>query len=287
MIFLYHHFIKKRIMNKLHIYQVDAFAESVFSGNPAAIVPLREWLSDELMQKVAMENNLSETAFFVPLTPEKMKSTGADYHIRWFTPETEIDLCGHATIATAFVIDSILHLDTKFKKISFITEKAGLLHVGVEKGWYTLDLPSRMPEPCITPDGLFDALGIESAITVMRSRDYFVVLKDEQEVAGLKPDFTALAKLDALGVIVTAKGETYDAVSRCFYPKAGIPEDPVTGSAHSNIIPYWSERLGKDELVCRQVSARGGTLVCNNKGDRVWMSGRCCLFLEGVIHLPG
>jgi PhzF family phenazine biosynthesis protein len=214
-----------------------------------------------------------------------MKSTGADYHIRWFTPQTEVDLCGHATIATAYVIDRILHLDTTFKKISFITEKAGLLHVGVENGWYTLDLPARDPEPCSTPQGLLEALGVESAIRVLRSRDYFVVLKDEEAVKNLRPDFSALSAMDGLGVIVTAKGENFDAVSRCFFPKAGINEDPVTGSAHCNIIPYWSRILGKDELVCRQASARGGTLVCVNKGDRVLMSGKCSLFLEGSIHI--
>jgi PhzF family phenazine biosynthesis protein len=273
-------------MNKLHIYQADAFADTAFKGNPAAVIPLRQWLSDELMQQIAMENNLSETAFFVPLSPEQMKQTGADYHIRWFTPQAEVDLCGHATIATAFIIDKVLHLDTTFKKISFITERAGLLHVGIEEGWYTLDLPSRMPEPSATPNGLFEALGISNAVRVMRSRDVFVVLPDEESVVSLSPDFTALARIEGLGVIVTAPGDTVDAVSRCFFPKAGVNEDPVTGSAHCNIIPYWSERLGKNELVCRQVSARGGTLVCANKGDRVLMSGKCYLFMEGTIHLP-
>lgn len=273
-------------MNKMHIYQVDAFADEVFKGNPAAIVPLREWLPDDMMQKVAMENNLSETAFFVPLTPEQMKQTGADYHIRWFTPQTEVDLCGHATVATAFVIDQILHLDTTFKRISFITEKAGLLHVGIDDGWYTLDLPARMPEPCATPPGLLQALGIEQAERVMRSRDYFVVLKSEAEVLSVKPDFVALARMDGLGVIISASGDAYDTVSRCFYPKTGIDEDPVTGSAHSTIIPYWSERLGKNELVCRQASARGGTLVCLHKIDRVLMSGKCQLFMEGTFFLP-
>jgi len=273
-------------MNKMHIYQVDAFADEVFKGNPAAIIPLREWLPDDMMQKIAMENNLSETAFFVPLTPEQMKQTGADYHIRWFTPQTEVDLCGHATVATAFVIDQILHLDTTFKRISFITEKAGLLHVGIDDGWYTLDLPARMPEPCATPPGLLQALGIEQAERVMRSRDYFVVLKSEAEVLSVKPDFVALARMDGLGVIISAPGDAYDAVSRCFYPKTGIDEDPVTGSAHSTIIPYWSERLGKNELVCRQASARGGTLVCLHKSDRVLMSGKCQLFMEGTFFLP-
>lgn len=274
-------------MNKLHIYQVDAFAEGPFKGNPAAVIPLREWLPDELMQQIAMENNLSETVFFVPLSPEQMKATGADYHIRWFTPKSEVDLCGHATLASAMVIDQVLHLDTKFHKISFITEKAGLLKVGVENGWYTLDFPARMPEPCETPAGLLEALGVKDAVRVMRSRDFFVVLKSESDVAALKPDFAALAKMDVFGIIATAPGDTVDAVSRCFFPGAGVDEDPVTGSAHCNIIPYWSQKLGKDELVCRQISERGGTLVCLNKGDRVLMSGKCVLFLEGVIYPSG
>lgn len=274
-------------MNKLNIYQVDAFAEEPFKGNPAAVIPLREWLPDELMQQIAMENNLSETVFFVPLSPEKMKVTGADYHIRWFTPKSEVDLCGHATLASAMVIDQVLHLDTKFHKISFITEKAGLLKVGVENGWYTLDFPARMPEPCETPPGLLEALGVKEVVRVMKSRDYFVVLKDESAVAAIKPDFTALAKIDCFGVIVTAPGDTADAVSRCFFPGAGVEEDPVTGSAHCNIISYWSKALEKDDLVCRQISERGGTLICQNKGDRVLMSGKCVLFMEGVIYPAG
>lgn len=273
-------------MNKLPIYHIDAFTDKIFKGNPAAIIPLWQWLPDSLMQQIAMENNLSETAFFVPLPPEKMKATGADYHIRWFTPQTEVDLCGHATIAAAMVIDQILHLETRFKKISFITEKAGLLNVEVDDGWYTLDLPARMPEPCTIPEGLLSALGIEKIVRILRSRDYFVVLSDETTVRSVTPDFNGLSKLDGLGVIITAPGDVADAVSRCFFPKAGVNEDPVTGSAHCNIIPYWSQILGKDELVCRQVSARGGELVCQNKADRVLMSGKCILFMEGAIHLP-
>jgi PhzF family phenazine biosynthesis protein len=237
------------------------------------------------MQQIAMENNLSETVFFVPLSPEQMKVTGADYHIRWFTPKSEVDLCGHATLAAVMVIDQVLNLDTTFRKISFITEKAGLLHVGVDNGWYTLDFPSRVPEPCETPAGLLEALGVkEEAVRVLRSRDYFVAVKNEATVASLKPDFSALAKINCFGVIVTAPGETVDAVSRCFYPGAGVEEDPVTGSAHCNIIPYWSQVLGKDNLVCRQISERGGTLICQYKGDRVLMSGKCVLFMEGVIY---
>lgn len=274
-------------MSKLRIIQVDAFADKIFTGNPAAVIPLYEWLPDNLLQQIAMENNLSETVFFVPLSPEQMKQTGADYHIRWFTPKSEVDLCGHATLATAMVIDQVLHLDTTFHKISFITEKAGLLNVGVNKELYTLDFPARMPEACSTPDGLLAALGIDNAVAVLRSRDYFVVLENEAAVRAVKPDFSALAKIEGFGVIVTAPGDNCDAVSRCFFPKAGVDEDPVTGSAHCNIIPYWSERLGKDQLVCRQLSERGGTLLCENKGPRVLMSGKCVLFLDGVIYPKG
>jgi PhzF family phenazine biosynthesis protein len=273
-------------MQKLPVYQVDAFSDKPFEGNPAAVMPLREWLSDEVLQQIAMENNLSETAFFVPLLPNEMKTTGAEYHIRWFTPDMEVDLCGHATLASAMVINQILHLETKFNKITFITEKAGLLQVNIDEDWYTLDLPSRMPEPIATPNGLLAALGIEKAVRVLKSRDLLVVLENEEQVNKLAPDFAALSKIDCFGIIVTAHGENFDVVSRCFYPKAGINEDPVTGSAHCSIIPYWAEKLGKSELVCKQASSRGGTLVCMDRGPRVWMSGKCYLFMEGTVMLP-
>jgi PhzF family phenazine biosynthesis protein len=273
-------------MHSFPIYQVDAFAEHPFSGNPAAVVPLKDWLPDALMQQIAMENNLSETAFFVPLAPKEMEKTGADYHIRWFTPNMEIDLCGHATLATAYVIHTLMGLEDPGEKVVFITEKAGLLKVILHDEWYTLELPSRPPEPTPTPDGLLEALGIYYPVRVMKSRDYFIVLPDQQKVQDITPDFTALKKIQSVGIIVTAPGDTADVVSRCFYPGAGVEEDPVTGSAHCNIIPYWSERLSKTELVCKQLSARGGTLVCVNKGPWVWMSGKCYLFLKGTFYLP-
>lgn len=271
---------------RLEIYQVDAFADALFAGNPAAVVPLKEWLPYALMQQIAMENNLSETAFFVPLSPDQMQKTGAAYHIRWFTPTTEIDLCGHATLAAAHVINHVLELDIATQNIHFITEKAGLLKVMVTDDWYTLEFPARAPEPCSEPAGLLGALGISSAQQILRSRDYFVVLGSEAEVRALQPNFDALRKIDGVGVIVTAPGDAADAVSRCFFPKAGVDEDPVTGSAHCTIIPYWAERLGKDELVCKQLSARGGTLVCVHKGYKVWMSGKCITYMEGSLHLP-
>ena len=260
---------------KYTIYQVDAFAEKVFQGNPAAVVPLEDWLEDKLMQEIAMENNLSETAFFV--------KTDAGYHIRWFTPEFEIDLCGHATLASAYIIKNFV--EPHLAEINFTTQKAGALRAMAKDGIYTLDFPSRMPQPCQTPGQLLKSLGITTAVEVLKSRDYFVVLPNEDAVKNADPDFTLIKELDSVGVIVTAKGQSADIVSRCFYPGAGIAEDPVTGSAHCNIIPYWSEKLGKSKLFCKQLSQRGGDLHCELQGDRVLMSGKCVLYLEGEINV--
>jgi PhzF family phenazine biosynthesis protein len=258
----------------LSLYHVDAFAEKVFKGNPAAVVPLHEWLEDDVMQKIAMENNLSETAFFV--------KTDDGYHLRWFTPANEIDLCGHATLGAAYIIKNFV--EPPVQEISFSTEKAGLLKVTIHEGMYTLDFPARMPQACEPPKELLESLGNPTAIEVLRSRDYFVVLPDEQAVLNIEPDFNLLSTIETVGVIVTAKGHEADAVSRCFYPALGIPEDPVTGSAHCNIVPYWSEKLGKTELFCKQLSARGGDLVCEFAGDRVLMSGKCVLYMRGEIE---
>jgi len=260
---------------KYTIYQVDAFAEKVFQGNPAAVMPLEDWLEDTLMQKIAMENNLSETAFFV--------KTDAGYHIRWFTPEFEIDLCGHATLASAYIIKNFV--EPHLAEINFTTQKAGALRAMAKDGIYTLDFPSRMPQPCQIPGQLLKSLGITTAVEVLKSRDYFVVLPNEDAVKNADPDFTLIKELDSVGVIVTAKGQSADVVSRCFYPGAGIPEDPVTGSAHCNIVPYWSDKLGKTKLFCKQLSQRGGDLHCELEGDRVLMSGKCVLYLEGEINV--
>jgi len=260
---------------KLTIYQVDAFAEKIFRGNPAAVVPLEDWLEDKLMQKIAMENNLSETAFFV--------KTDAGYHIRWFTPEFEIDLCGHATLASAYIIKNFV--EPHLAEINFTTQKVGVLKATTKDGAYTLDFPSRMPQSCETPAQLFKSLGISTAVEVLKSRDYFVVLPNEEAIKNAEPDFTLIKELDSVGVIVTAKGQTADVVSRCFYPGAGIPEDPVTGSAHCNIVPYWADKLGKTKLFCKQLSQRGGDLHCELEGDRVLMSGKCTLYLEGEINI--
>jgi PhzF family phenazine biosynthesis protein len=260
---------------KLNIYQVDAFAENVFEGNPAAVVPLNDWLSEELMQKIALENNLSETAFIVKDEEE--------YQIRWFTPEYEIDLCGHATLASAYIIKNFL--EPHIAEINFTTQKAGPLRATAQEGMYTLDFPSRMPHQTSVPDQLLKSLGVSTAVEILRSRDYFIVLPNEEAVKNVEPDYTIMKELDTIGVIVTAKGQTADVVSRCFYPGAGIPEDPVTGSAHCNIVPYWSDKLNKTKLFCRQLSPRCGNLWCELNGDRVLMSGKCILYMQGEIDI--
>ncbi|HVF96493.1 MAG TPA: PhzF family phenazine biosynthesis protein [Flavisolibacter sp.] len=260
---------------KLTIYQVDAFADEVFKGNPAAVIPLEDWIDDGLMQKIAMENNLAETVFFV--------KTGAGYHIRWFTPEYEIDLCGHATLASAYIIKNFL--EPQLTERNFSTQKVGAVKASAKDGVYTLDFPSRMPQACDVPGGLLRSLGISTAVEVLRSRDYFVVLPNEEAVRNVEPDYGIMKELDTIGVIVTANGHKADVVSRCFYPGAGVPEDPVTGSAHCNIVPYWSAKLGKTKLFCQQLSLRHGNLQCELVGDRVLMSGKCVLYMTGEINL--
>ncbi|MEI6948711.1 PhzF family phenazine biosynthesis protein [Paraflavisolibacter sp. H34] len=257
----------------MKIYQVDAFTDKVFRGNPAAVVPLQSWLEEELMQKIALENNLSETAFIV--------KTDEGYHIRWFTPEKEIDLCGHATLASAYVIKNFL--EPHLQEVLFTTQVAGELKTYIKDGLYTLDFPARMPEPCNTPANLLQSLGVDTVVEVLRSRDFLVVLPDEEAVLQLEPDFSLMKTLEGFGLIVTAKGRSADVVSRCFYPNAGIDEDPVTGSAHCSIIPYWSRKLGTEKLFAKQLSRRGGDLWCELAGDRVLLSGNCVLYLQGDI----
>ena len=259
---------------KLDIYQVDAFTKEVFKGNPAAICPLDEWLDAELMQKIALENNLSETAFFVKKNDV--------YEIRWFTPSFEIDLCGHATLASAFVIFDILK--TQESLIKFHSHKSGELTVEKSGDVLTLDFPSRPVEQCDAPVGLIEAIG-KKPKDVLKARDYFLVYENEQDVLDITPNFSKLLEIDAHGFIVTAKGETSDFVSRFFAPEVGVFEDPVTGSSHCNLIPYWSEKLGKNELFARQLSARGGELFCELKGDRVKIGGNAVLYLKGEITI--
>jgi PhzF family phenazine biosynthesis protein len=258
---------------KLTIYQVDAFTREVFKGNPAAICPLDEWLDAALMQKIALENNLSETAFFA--------QKGDVYELRWFTPTFEIDLCGHATLASAWVIFEILGSSEKVLKFQ---TKSGLLTVERAGDLLALDFPARPAAACDVPEGLIAAIGKEPQ-GVLKSRDYLMVYKTEAEVRAIEPDFATLLKIPTHAVIVTAPGDSSDFVSRFFAPEVGVFEDPVTGSAHCTLIPYWAEKLGKTELFARQVSARGGELFCELKGDRVKIGGHAMLYLKGDIYV--
>lgn len=260
---------------KIPLYQVDAFTDRVFGGNPAAVCPLERWLPDEVLQAVAAENNLSETAYFV--------RDGEAYELRWFTPQVEVDLCGHATLATAHVLFE--RLGYAKPSIVFTTRKAGHLSVRRSGDLLTLDFPARPPqrrEPLI---GLTEALGATPTET-WQARDVMALFADAEQVRALKPDFGALAKLDAWAVIVTAPGDAgVDFVSRFFAPAKGVPEDPVTGSAHCTLTPYWAGRLGKTSLYARQVSKRGGTLWCTDNGERVEIAGRAATYLEGTIQI--
>lgn len=259
---------------RIPIYQIDAFTGERFRGNPAAVCPLEEWLPDELMQHIAAENNLAETAFFV--------RQGDRYQLRWFTPLTEVDLCGHATLASAYVIARILK--PRMRRIAF-SSKSGPLAVDVDGDLIRLDFPVDSPRPVAPPPGLEQALGI-TAREVLTSRiKYLLVLASQTEVLGLSPDMAALARLEHSGVIVTAPGADCDFVSRFFAPRLGVPEDPVTGSAHCVLVPYWAARLGKNTLHARQLSPRGGELFCEAHGARVWMAGRAVKYLEGFIDL--
>jgi len=257
----------------LPIYQVDAFAEKLFGGNPAAICPLTEWLPDATMQAIAAENNLAETAFFV--------REGADYALRWFTPAVEVDLCGHATLASAHVVFSFL--EPGRERVNFRTLKAGTLTVARRGDMLMMDFPARPATAVDPPPGLLAALG-GSPREVLKARDHMVVYGSAAEVAALKPDFAALGRLDCWAAIATAPGEDgTDFVSRFFAPRQGIDEDPATGSSHCTLVPYWAARLGKRELQARQLSRRVGTLTCALNGDRVAIGGRAVLYLEGKI----
>ncbi len=262
-------------MSALHIplYQVDAFAGRVFTGNPAAVCPLEKWLPDEQMQSIAAENNLAATAFFV--------TNGDGFHLRWFTPKVEVDLCGHATLASAFVILS--DFTPSAQSVRFQT-RSGVLTVTRDDDLLSLDFPARPPEKCDVYHGLVAALGGDPQ-TVMAARDYLVVYATEDEVRGLTPDMAALAKADRFAVIATAPGRQADFVSRFFAPAQGVQEDPATGSAHCTLTPYWSQRLNKEHLHAYQVSARGGEFWCEDLAERVRISGKAVLFLKGTICL--
>ncbi|PHN05084.1 PhzF family phenazine biosynthesis protein [Flavilitoribacter nigricans] len=256
------------------LYQVDAFTNELFGGNPAAIVPLESWLSDDVLQAIALENNLSETAFFVP--------EGSGFQLRWFTPGMEVDLCGHATLATAHVLFE--HLDYAGQQITFQSRSGALYVTRAEQG-YRMDFPADLAEVVNPPEALVKALG-ELPLEVLKGKeDYMAVFPDEATIRDLQPDFRKMMELGGRGVIATAPGNYVDFVSRCFFPNAGIDEDPVTGSAHTVMTPYWAEKLGKNTLEARQISARGGELLCTLEGDRVFLEGEAVSFLEGTFKI--
>jgi PhzF family phenazine biosynthesis protein len=260
---------------KIPIYQVDAFTSEVFSGNPAAVCILDSWIDDNLLQSIAAENNLSETAFLV------RDDDGFD--IRWFTPRTEVTLCGHATLASAFVLFTCR--DWSEEKIRFHTRKSGQLVVSKHNGLIEMDFPSRPTHNIVPPRGLDEALGVTPIAVLGSVEDLMFVLDSEKAVRELQPDFSALERLECRGIIVTSGGSRSDFVSRFFAPGVGIPEDPVTGSAHCVLVPYWSSELHKKNLHAFQISKRGGELFCVNTGDRVKISGKAVLYLEGVIDV--
>lgn len=260
---------------KQKIYQVDAFAEELFSGNPAAVCPLEDWPEDELLQKIAMENNLAETAYFV--------KAGAHFELRWFTPTTEVDLCGHATLASAYVL--FHQLGYNEQTIRFQSRRSGPLTVSKEDDLLTLDFPADSITEVSITDALTRGLNLQPQKIFKGKSDYMFVYEREEDIKQLIPDFPTIQTIDARGIIVTARGNTVDFVSRFFAPQCGVNEDPVTGSAHTTLTPFWSRILNKKVLTAKQLSARGGFLQCEDHGERVSISGRCKLYLEGEIFI--
>jgi PhzF family phenazine biosynthesis protein len=262
---------------KLRMFQVDAFTAERFRGNPAAVIPLQAWLSDELMQAIAAENNLSETAFFV------READGA-FHIRWFSPLTEIDFCGHATLASAFVL-----LEAGLAQAPLVFRASAVGDLTVQRradGLLEMSFPNRAPEPVAEPPAaLLQGLGCEPEAVLRSQQAWFAVYRDEQQIRALSPDLDALRGLAPLDVVVTAPGREQDFVSRYFWPANGGDEDPVTGSIHAGLAPYWAGQLGRNELVALQASARTGILHCRVEADRVMVAGQAVLFLDGTIEL--
>ncbi len=259
---------------KLKIFQVDAFASELFEGNPAAVVPLEKWLPDKIMQKIALENNLSETAFFIP------KNNG--YQIRWFTPLAEVDLCGHATLASAHVL--FHHLNYQHKEIHF-DSRSGLLKVIRNKEILFLDFPTSTLTEVEIPQKLKESFHFQPVKCFKGREDYMLVYNGEAEILALKPDFQKIGSTTARGIIVTSPSEKYDFVSRFFAPAVGVYEDPVTGSAHTMLIPFWASVLGKDVMTAKQVSRRGGIIHCKNTGERVEIGGQAVTYMVGEIYL--
>lgn len=263
-------------MTRLPFFWIDAFTSHAFGGNPAAIVPLSAWLPDETLQQLAAQHGLSETAYYVP-------SANGRFHLRWFTPSREVDLCGHATLAAATVI---FDRETDRDRVLFDSQSGALTVTKDGSGRSALNFPSRPPTALADDDrtrALLSALGIEQADWVGKSRDYFVVLPDQAALSALTPDFDRLLEFDSTAVTVSAPGDEPDFVSRHFAPGYGIDEDPVTGSAHCSLTPYWADRLGKPSLRARQISARGGELWCDLEGDRVTIAGHAVIYLRGEL----
>ncbi|WP_097460712.1 PhzF family phenazine biosynthesis protein [Mangrovitalea sediminis] len=266
-------------MTTLTMYQVDAFTHRLFGGNPAAVVPLERWINDSLLQAIAKENNLSETAFFV--------ETGAHYQLRWFTPATEVPLCGHATLASAWVIFN--ELDPELNEIQFSSLSGPLSVRRLDRGWMELDFPAFATEALEAQDAaaLSEAMGARpgESLRVLDKENAMLVFERAEQVRGLAPDLRSLRSLPYAGVIATAPGDDCDFVSRYFAPAVGIDEDPVTGSIHCGLTPYWADRLGKTTLEARQISSRGGVLRCSLRGDRVGIAGQAVPYLTGELTL--
>lgn len=260
---------------KQKIYQIDAFADKVFTGNPAAVCPLNQWLSDELMLKIAAENNLAETAFYVRSDDE--------YQIRWFTPKVEVDLCGHATLASAFVLFN--YENHQRNTIRFYSPRSGQLTVSKQDDFLTLDFPTDHFLPVELTNEILDCFDQKPKSAFKGKTDFMVVFDTEKQIQNLKPAFDKIAVLQGRGLIVTAKGDTTDFVSRFFAPQVGVPEDPVTGSAHTTLTPYWAKRLNKVDLTATQLSERRGFLKCSHAGERVHISGQAKLYMKGEINI--
>ena len=260
---------------KLKLYQIDAFTDKLFSGNPAAVCPLETWLPDDIMQKIAMENNLAETAYYV--------KKGDVFEIRWFTPTVEVDLCGHATLATAYVLFN--HENHTGDEINFYSHRSGKLLVNKEGGFLTLNFPTDTLEQVETFEELTKGFDIQPIEAWKGKTDYMFVFENETQISNLKPDFPEISKIPCRGVIITAKGDNVDFVSRFFGPQSGINEDPVTGSAHTTLIPYWASKLGKNKLQAIQLSPRKGYLKCKYLKDRVEIGGQGRLYLTGDIYI--
>jgi len=258
---------------KRPIYYISAFAEQAFAGNPAAVCPLDQWLPDDVMQAIAKENNLSETAFFIP--------TQQGFYIRWFTPTTEVDLCGHATLAAAYVLFDCLHI--REKSIRF-ESKSGVLKVSKDGDWLVMDFPSQVPMPCPIPMVIEQAFDIKP-VECLQSEDYLIVFEHEEDILAARPNLTLLKALNLRGVIITSTSDHYDFVSRFFAPNIGIDEDPVTGSAHTQLAPYWSKKLGKSKLRAKQLSARGGTLGCEVLNQHVLIAGKAVKYKQCEIQV--